>query len=87
MGGTLPRGFFEDLYIKSPDPFDFETSAYEAATRPRRSARAIPDRLAGAEWRSSLDLGCPKGPSGRHDAFPNSIRHELRKSSIRFVRQ
>src|SRR6266704_1704308 len=31
MGGTLPRGFFEDLYVKSPDPFDFETSAYEAA--------------------------------------------------------
>ena len=56
MGGTLPRAFFEDLYVKSPDPFDFETSAYEAAKYEHTVAT-----LPRAHYKQAVEIGCSIG--------------------------
>ena len=56
MGGTLPRGFFEDLYVKSPDPFDFETSAYEAA-KYQHTVATLPR----AHYKQAVEIGCSIG--------------------------
>ncbi|SRR6266478_862091 len=56
MGGTLPRGFFEDLYGKSPDPFDFETSAYEDA-KYQNTVSTLPR----AHYKQAVDIGCSIG--------------------------
>jgi SAM-dependent methyltransferase len=56
MGGTLPREFFEDLYLKSPDPFDFETSAYEAAKY--QHTIAILTRV---RYEQAVEIGCSIG--------------------------
>ena len=56
MGGTLPRAFFEDLYVKSPDPFDFETSAYEAA-KYQHTVATFPR----AHYKQAVEIGCSIG--------------------------
>src|SRR5580765_2521161 len=56
MGETLPRGFFEDLYAKSPDPFDFETSAYEAAKYQHTVASLPRER-----YKRAVEIGCSIG--------------------------
>jgi predicted TPR repeat methyltransferase len=56
MSGTLPREFFEELYAKSPDPFDFETSAYEAAKYQRTIAT-----LPRARYKQAVEIGCSIG--------------------------
>ena len=56
MGGTLPRGFFENLYLKSPDPFDFETSAYEAA-KYQHTVATLPR----AHYKQAGEIGCSIG--------------------------
>jgi predicted TPR repeat methyltransferase len=56
MGGTLPRGFFEDLYVKSPDPFDFEPSAYEAA-KYQHTVATLPR----AHYKQAVEIGCSIG--------------------------
>ena len=56
MGETLPRGFFEEMYLKSPDPFDFETSAYEAAKYQHTVAILPRDR-----YHQGVEVGCSIG--------------------------
>ena len=56
MGGTLTRGFFEDLYVKSPDSFDFETSAYEAA-KYQHTVATLPR----AHYKQAVEIGCSIG--------------------------
>jgi predicted TPR repeat methyltransferase len=56
MGGTLPRGFFENLYLKSTDPFDFETSAYEAA-KYQHTVATLPR----ARYKQAVEIGCSIG--------------------------
>ena len=56
MAGTLPRGFFEEMYVKSPDPFDFETSAYEAA-KYQHTVATLPR----ARYMQALEIGCSIG--------------------------
>ena len=53
MRGTLPRGFFEDMYVKSPHPFDFETSAYEAA-KYQHTVAILPR----AHYKQAVEIGC-----------------------------
>ena len=56
MSGTLPRDFFEDLYVKSVDPFDFETSVYEAAKYHHTVAILPRDR-----YKQGVEIGCSIG--------------------------
>jgi len=66
MGGTLPRGFFEDLYVKSRDPFDFETSAYEAAKH-QHTVATLPQ----AHYKQAVEIGCSIGVLTRD--WPRSV--------------
>ncbi|HWK25645.1 MAG TPA: SAM-dependent methyltransferase [Solirubrobacter sp.] len=49
-------GFFDDLYAADPDPWDFETSPYEAAKYDTTIA-ALDDR----RFKSALEIGCSIG--------------------------
>ena len=48
--------FFDDLYSKDPDPWDFETSPYEAA----KYAATI-KALEGRRYTRALEIGCSIG--------------------------
>ena len=56
MSETLRRDFFEDLYARTPDPFDFETSAYEAA----KYQHTI-DILPRDRYQQGIEIGCSIG--------------------------
>jgi hypothetical protein len=48
--------FFDDLYSRDPDPWDFETSPYEAA-----KYAATVAALAGHRFQRGLEIGCSIG--------------------------
>ena len=48
--------FFDDLYAADPDPWDFETSPYEAAKYDATIAA-----LEGRRFASGLEIGCSIG--------------------------
>jgi predicted TPR repeat methyltransferase len=52
----LRGDFFDELYAANPDPWDFETSAYEAAKYDATIAA-----LAGRRFASTLEIGCSIG--------------------------
>ncbi|MGB3300166.1 MAG: hypothetical protein WBA76_18035, partial [Phormidesmis sp.] len=49
---TLSAGYFEDIYSKDPDPWDFETSEYEA-NKYQASLAALP----GDRYQSAFEIG------------------------------
>lgn len=55
---TESRGaeYFETLYAANPDPWDFQTSAYEC-----NKYRATLEMLAGWRFTSALEIGCSIG--------------------------
>lgn len=53
---SLEPAYFERLYAENPDPWDFETSAYE-----REKYRATVDALDGARFASGFEIGCSIG--------------------------
>lgn len=53
---SLSEAYFRDLYATSDDPWNFETSAYEA-----EKYRATIEMLAGASYRRGLEIGCSIG--------------------------
>lgn len=53
---TMPPDYFEQLYTRDPDPWRFETSAYEAAKYDATLA-ALGDR----RFRSAFEVGCSIG--------------------------
>lgn len=56
MSKTLPPDYFEDLYDKSTDPWDFEKSAYEAA-KYQDTVATLPR----ADYKHGLEIGCSIG--------------------------
>ena len=56
MTERLGPAFFHDLYAASADPWDFETSAYEAAKYDATIAA-----LGGRQFASALEIGCSIG--------------------------
>ena len=56
MNQRLGPAFFDDLYAADPDPWDFETSAYESAKYDATIAA-----LNGREFACGLELGCSIG--------------------------
>jgi predicted TPR repeat methyltransferase len=56
MRPRLGSAYFEDLYARDPDPWGFETSAYEAA-----KYDATIQALAGRRYQTGLELGCSIG--------------------------
>ncbi len=56
MRQRLRGEFFDDLYAKDPDPWDFETSPYEAA----KYAATI-KALEGRRYTRALEIGCSIG--------------------------
>ncbi|MBA2375363.1 MAG: methyltransferase [Rubrobacter sp.] len=56
MNERLGREYFEDLYAKFPDPWNFETSEYE-----RRKYRRTLESLDGRKFRRALEAGCSIG--------------------------
>ena len=67
--GTVPAAYFEAKYARSPDPWDFAGSPYEAAKYAATLA-ALPR----ARYRRGLELGCSVGVltaqlAGRCDAL------------------
>ncbi len=56
MNGTLPTSYFDALYDTSPDPWSFETSAYEHAKYAATLA-ALPR----ARYARALEVGCSIG--------------------------
>jgi SAM-dependent methyltransferase len=52
----LGPAFFDDLYAANPDPWDFETSPYEAA-----KYDAAIDALEGRHFACGLEIGCSIG--------------------------
>jgi len=56
MTKSRPPSHFQDLYQADPDPWHFETSAYEQ-TKYRNSLRALGDR----HFVSGLEVGCSIG--------------------------
>lgn len=55
MKPRLGPAFFDDLYARDPDPWDFETSAYEAAKYDATIAALEPP------YASALEVGCSIG--------------------------
>ncbi len=55
-GTSLPPRYFDDLYAHDPDPWQFETSAYEAA-----KYDATLDALPIERFASALEVGCSIG--------------------------
>ncbi|TCD07594.1 methyltransferase domain-containing protein [Pedobacter frigidisoli] len=53
---TLPKGYFEELYQKDTDPWDFEKSEYEDA-KYRSTLAAIPP----GNYSRALEIGCSIG--------------------------
>lgn len=56
MKKRLERGYFEELYEVSPDPWNFETSEYE-----RKKYRRTLDFLGERKFRRALEAGCSIG--------------------------
>jgi SAM-dependent methyltransferase len=56
MRPRLGSAYFEDLYARDPDPWGFETSAYEAA-----KYHATIAALEGRRYRKGLEIGCSIG--------------------------
>lgn len=56
MSASLPVSYFDALYERSPDPWSFETSAYEQA-KYRQTLAALPCR----RYRRVLEVGCSIG--------------------------
>jgi len=56
MSETVPPSFFEDLYARKRDPWDFETSAYEAA-----KYQDTVDTLPRTRYKQALEIGCSIG--------------------------
>lgn len=56
MRERLRRDFFDALYATNPDPWDFETSAYEAA-----KYNATIAAIAGRRFANTLEIGCSIG--------------------------
>lgn len=54
--GSLPAGYFEALYAREPDPWSFETSAYE-----RGKYDATLAALPRARYGRALEVGCSIG--------------------------
>lgn len=54
--GTLPPSYFDSVYANSPDPWNFETSDYEAA-KYRHTLESLPRPRYGA----ALEIGCSIG--------------------------
>ncbi len=54
---SLPAAYFDDVYRRKADPWDFATSPYEAEKYAATLA-ALPD---GARFSSALELGCSIG--------------------------
>lgn len=52
----LRQDFFDDLYAQNPDPWDFETSVYEAAKYDATIAA-----LEGRHFANALEIGCSIG--------------------------
>lgn len=53
---TLPQKYFDDVYAASDDPWDFETSAYEAA-KYQATIKALPRPM----YETALEIGCSIG--------------------------
>ncbi|RXF67937.1 class I SAM-dependent DNA methyltransferase [Hansschlegelia zhihuaiae] len=53
---SLPPVYFEDMFAADPDPWRFETSAYEA-----EKYRATVAALGGRKYRAALEVGCAIG--------------------------
>ena len=56
MRPRLGATFFDDLYARDADPWDFETSAYEAAKYEQTIAA-----LEGRRFSTALEVGCSIG--------------------------
>jgi trans-aconitate methyltransferase len=56
MRPRLGPAFFDDLYARDPDPWDFPTSAYEAAKYDATIAA-----LEGRTYATGLEIGCSIG--------------------------
>jgi predicted TPR repeat methyltransferase len=54
--GSLPPGYFEQMFAADPDPWSFETSAYETAKYDATIAA-----LGGRRYRSAIEIGCANG--------------------------
>ena len=55
-GGSLPPSYFDDVYAASPDPWNFETSEYEAG-KYRDTLAHLPRR----RYANALEIGCSIG--------------------------
>ncbi len=55
-GGSLPPSYFEDVYAASGDPWNFETSAYEA-----EKYRDTLAHLPRPQYANALEIGCSIG--------------------------
>ena len=55
-GGSLPPSYFEDVYAASPDPWNFETSEYEA-----RKYQDTLAHLPRERYTNALEIGCSIG--------------------------
>lgn len=53
---SLEPSYFERLYAENPDPWNFQSSAYE-----REKYRATVDALGGARFASGFEIGCSIG--------------------------
>lgn len=56
MSNTLKPAYFDDLYSRNPDPWDFQTSAYEAA-KYQDTVASLPR----ARYQQALEIGCSIG--------------------------
>ena len=56
MPRRVPPAFFDELYAADPDPWDFESSPYEAA-----KYDATIDALQGRRFANALEIGCSIG--------------------------
>src|SRR3954463_8269967 len=61
MRPRVHAAFFDELYAKDPDPWEFETSEYEAAKYDATIAA-----LEGRHFKTGLEIGCSIGVLTEH---------------------
>jgi len=77
VSASLPPGYFDALYAASPDPWAFETSAYE-----RAKYAATLDALPARRYRRALEVGCSIGVLTRQLADRCDIKISIRDGQI-----
>jgi SAM-dependent methyltransferase len=82
MSGAVEASAFDDRYLAEPDPWDYETSAYERE-KYERTLASLP-----ARWGAGLEMGCSNGEltSRLADRCDSLVAFDFSAEAVRLAR-